>query len=268
VIGFVVEDARAGPGERFQRHRHRQPHICVLVEGEFAEAGDDGRVAERTAGAVRISAAGTRHDIEFGRRGAHCVLIHLDPLRFSPDQFGTLSHSGLFLQGEPFVRLAIESETLPDRDGLVGLVGARLGLLELLARAGRETGAPSWLAEARAEARAAIETGSRAALISIAAERAGRHRGHLARVHREYYGSSMREYLLLERLRRAIRLIREPERPLAEAALECGYADQSHMTREFTRTLGLSPSAARGWERENRRSHTGLRATDGHTAEE
>jgi AraC-like DNA-binding protein len=31
--------------------------------------------------------------------------------------------------------------------------------------------------------------------------------------------------------------------PLAEAALEAGFSDQSHMTRLFRRTFGISPGA-------------------------
>jgi AraC-like DNA-binding protein len=31
--------------------------------------------------------------------------------------------------------------------------------------------------------------------------------------------------------------------PLAVAALESGFADQSHMTRMFARTYGISPGA-------------------------
>lgn len=36
-----------------------------------------------------------------------------------------------------------------------------------------------------------------------------------------------------------------PERSLAELALDAGYADQAHLTREFTRLAGLPPAALR-----------------------
>lgn len=44
------------------------------------------------------------------------------------------------------------------------------------------------------------------------------------------------------RMRAALRLIRRREMPLVEVALAAGYADQSHMTHEFRRLAGLTPS--------------------------
>jgi AraC-like DNA-binding protein len=46
----------------------------------------------------------------------------------------------------------------------------------------------------------------------------------------------------MRRLGRARDLIRRGV-PLVEAALSSGFADQSHMTRVFTRKYGVSPRA-------------------------
>ena len=62
----------------------------------------------------------------------------------------------------------------------------------------------------------------------------------LARQFRASVGTSPHRYLLLRRLDRARGLIRDGV-PLAEAAFICGFADQSHMTRQFKRAYGLSP---------------------------
>jgi transcriptional regulator GlxA family with amidase domain len=43
----------------------------------------------------------------------------------------------------------------------------------------------------------------------------------------------------------ADRLRREPALPLAWLALEGGYADQSHFTREFRRLAGVTPAVYR-----------------------
>jgi AraC-like DNA-binding protein len=62
----------------------------------------------------------------------------------------------------------------------------------------------------------------------------------LARHFRACLGTSPYRYLLMRRLDRARGLIRGGV-PLADAALRTGFADQSHMTRQFKQAYGLSP---------------------------
>jgi AraC-like DNA-binding protein len=62
----------------------------------------------------------------------------------------------------------------------------------------------------------------------------------LARHFRACLGTSPYRYLLMRRLDRARGLIRAGV-PLADAALRSGFADQSHMTRQFKQAYGLSP---------------------------
>lgn len=69
---------------------------------------------------------------------------------------------------------------------------------------------------------------------------AGLSRYRLARAFRRGLGTSPYRYLLLRRLDRVRALIRDGA-SLADAALACGFADQSHMTRHFKKAYGLSP---------------------------
>lgn len=54
-------------------------------------------------------------------------------------------------------------------------------------------------------------------------------------------GRSPRYWMMLARVRKAGRALAGNSN-LAELAVECGYSDQSHMTREFKRWLGVTPS--------------------------
>ncbi|MBT9386034.1 AraC family transcriptional regulator [Pseudooceanicola sp. CBS1P-1] len=58
---------------------------------------------------------------------------------------------------------------------------------------------------------------------------------------RETTGLSPYQWLLAERLEQGRLLLRLTQLPLVDIALACGFADQSHFTRMFTRAQGLSP---------------------------
>ena len=69
----------------------------------------------------------------------------------------------------------------------------------------------------------------------------GTDRFTLARHFRRAFGTSPDRYRLLRRVALARTAI-ESGRPLARAAAEAGFADQSHLTRQFKRSYGLTPA--------------------------
>ena len=72
----------------------------------------------------------------------------------------------------------------------------------------------------------------------------GLSRFELARQFRRCLGTSPYRYAMLRRLERAKRSI-AMDASLAEAAAASGFADQSHMTRQFKQAYGVSPGAWR-----------------------
>ncbi|MGV1802690.1 AraC family transcriptional regulator [Agrobacterium vitis] len=58
-------------------------------------------------------------------------------------------------------------------------------------------------------------------------------------------GLTPHAFILQQRANQARRLILSSRNSLADIAAACGYADQSHMTREFKRRYGLTPAAFR-----------------------
>jgi AraC-like DNA-binding protein len=63
---------------------------------------------------------------------------------------------------------------------------------------------------------------------------------HLLRAFRTATGVTPHQFQIQMRIRRAAALLRAG-RPIRETALDVGFSDQSHLTRHFTRSLGVSP---------------------------
>ncbi|HET6804117.1 MAG TPA: AraC family transcriptional regulator [Frateuria sp.] len=58
---------------------------------------------------------------------------------------------------------------------------------------------------------------------------------------RQSVGVSPHQWLMLQRIEVAMRLMRESDGPLSEIARQSGFADQSHFTRVFTGRMGTTP---------------------------
>ncbi len=66
--------------------------------------------------------------------------------------------------------------------------------------------------------------------------------GHLARTFQRVTGTGLHNFHVLLVLQKAKSLLREGA-PLAAAAVDSGFYDQAHLTREFVRTYGFTPKA-------------------------
>ncbi len=71
---------------------------------------------------------------------------------------------------------------------------------------------------------------------------------HFARAFRSSVGMPPHRWLLNRRVERAKQLLGTRALSLADVAIFCGFADQSHFTRTFTAIVGLSPGE---WRRAN-----------------
>lgn len=69
---------------------------------------------------------------------------------------------------------------------------------------------------------------------------------HFGRAFRNSFGEPPHEHVIRRRVERAQGLMLSTDASLSEIALDCGLADQSHLTRLFRRIVGESP---RAWRR-------------------
>ena len=85
--------------------------------------------------------------------------------------------------------------------------------------------------------------------ISAAAEACGLSRSYFIKSFKESTGKTPYRWLLELRLSRARSMLARSGTAIAEIAIACGFSDQSHLTRMFTREVGMPPNI---WRRDYR----------------
>jgi AraC family transcriptional regulator len=221
------------------------PYLALVLEGSMEKA-----FALRTMSFARSSAltmpAGARHGARFGKQGARILVVKpRDASALVPGCLARLTELRWTGFGWLAWRLAAE---LRESDAAAPLAAEGLAL-ELLAAASRQSlgerpsrRPPRWLTDAEEVLR--LRRSECVRLHDVAAE-VGVHPAHLAREFRARYGVSVGEYGRSLRLSWAATEIAASDRPLAEIALDAGFADQSHFTRLFRRRIGTTPARYR-----------------------
>jgi PAS domain S-box-containing protein len=73
------------------------------------------------------------------------------------------------------------------------------------------------------------------------AERAGMSPDQLDLRIRSLFGVSVRQYLVRARIELACSRLRQTDHPISRIALDCGYGDQAAFTRQFRKSVGMTP---------------------------
>ncbi|MGH8420147.1 MAG: helix-turn-helix domain-containing protein [Pseudomonas sp.] len=77
-------------------------------------------------------------------------------------------------------------------------------------------------------------------------------RSHFSRAFKQSTGMAPHAWLMQMRFEKAQELmLSQPFKPISSIAQECGFSDQSHLTRVFTRLLGIPPAT---WRRQHESS--------------
>jgi AraC family transcriptional regulator len=248
--GFTLTEAFS-PARRIPPHAHGSLSITMVLKGGFEERYRSPRrphFCER--GSVLIRPAGELHENHLAGTGARTLSLELSPARM-----------GLFdRELAPLLTLAVKREAafldiglalsreLRAQDAAAGLALESLSL-ELLARLARVAGAaergraPEWLARSRDSIHERFR--DRTLRVADLAFAEGVHPVYFARAFRRHYRMTPGDYVRRLRLEWALDRVRTTAEPLASVALDCGFADQSHLTRAFRRRFGLSPGRLR-----------------------
>lgn len=68
---------------------------------------------------------------------------------------------------------------------------------------------------------------------------------YFCRLFKQSTGVSPHQYLIQQRIERAKQLLKRPELTVTHVAIECGFANQSHLAKQFRQHTGLTPKQFR-----------------------
>lgn len=237
-------------GQSFARHTHEQFGIGVIRRGAQRSASGRGRV-EAGAGDVITVNPGEVHDGAPITDDGRCwQMLYIDVSVMADAAEAMAGHENDYVFSRPVIRdRSVAARFLrlfaaaTDAEATNALLHEEL-LLGLLAATRERHGSRR---DTRSFPASLLRSRSRidddpAAPITLAdlAEESGLSRYQMLRLFARATGLTPHAYLVQRRIDLARRLILSG-RPLAEAALASGFADQSHMTRVFRRKYGLSP---------------------------
>lgn len=243
-----MDAVSADTAHAFGRHTHDQFGIGVILRG--AQKSMSGRgIVEAEAGDVIAVNPGEVHDgSPLGENGRAWQMLYFDPAALA-DAFRTLTDSAGTELAHPAMRDATTARyflslfrTMTDPHGGYSEIEGRENLLLLLARLverrdNERAGAPKAIEQARAriddDPAAPLSIGELAAIGGVS-------QFQLMRGFSKITGLTPHAYLVQRRLQKARRMIADGT-TLADAAQASGFSDQSHMTRMFVRTYGMSP---------------------------
>jgi AraC family transcriptional regulator len=253
---FVVTERHYPGGCTTPVHAHERPLFCVVLDGAYEEQHCN-KTLYCTQTTTLFHAAEEEHLERFSDFGARSLIVEVEPAwidrvreisqvgihNSAVQDSGTLRPMGSrlyreFLTGDPAARLIIE-----------GLLFEMTGEF-FRAERRRETRRPGWLALAVEMIQGNFPR--RLTLADIANE-VGVHPVHLAQSFRRFHGCTVGDYVRRVRIDYACQELVRSDAPFIDLAIAAGFADQSHFTRTFKRTVGILPSQYRSNARGNPR---------------
>lgn len=215
------------------------PHVMVCVKDT------SGTYVDANHAFVRRARRRHRRDV-VGRRAAdlfapelaasydaqdRAVLAGGQPVRNQLEVIADADHPG---EGRWYVTTKVRSCT-PDHGDVVVATSVDAGLGD---RSDTATGLRAAIELAHTRCHEPLRVDELAIVAGMSTDR-------LERAMRQTLAISPKQYVLRLRAERAARLLATSERSIARIAAECGYYDQSQLTRQFRSHMGMTPQRYR-----------------------
>jgi AraC family transcriptional regulator len=276
ATGCTITEAWFPPGTVLPPHTHDRPVFAVMLGGAF-ESAIARRRLDCPPASVWVEPLAERHANFIGRQGAHVLVVQPDvravgnaasaaggaelfaPFALYFDEVRHLRHAGVAADARRVTaELAIADDLSPlATDGLVQTMLATAARAWAPRR--HHPHPPGWLLSAQELLHARFR--ERLGLAEVAAA-VGVSPWHLARTFRAHFRTTLGEYVRRLRVEWAAERIARTEMSLSEVAIAAGFSDQSHLTREFVRCLGVRPGEWRKCQVSGDRCQGGIGTED------
>lgn len=245
--GFVLSETRYAPGLRAPRHVHELAYFCLLLDGGYWEQYGRRCVTYEPLSIVFHPAEET-HCGDVSAVGGRCFHVEIESAWIErARELGRLPVDAFDCHSGDLVSLALRlyrEFAFNEVGSSLVIEGLVLEMLGAVLRGQERTGQhrPAWLDDVVERLH---EEFTRRLTIADLAESVGVSAVRLSRTFRRFHRESPGVYMRRLRVEHACKRLAEPRLSLAEVALECGFADQSHFQRVFKRVTGSTPGEFR-----------------------
>lgn len=229
-------------GDEVEPHGHQRAHVMWAISGAYETAADGDTPSGRDI--VVFNPAGTFHADRFVSAGGCFFAVDISTGETGAPDGRSLPPAPRQIESERpralLRRLAGECAQWSADSTLIAEALCHELLAEIAGAQTRERRAPGWLRRACE----LLEEETPASMRAVARE-VGVHPTHLARCFRTMFDCTPGDYARSRRLARAAGRLKGGRHDISRIAFETGFADQSHLTRQFKRAFGLPPAAYR-----------------------
>jgi AraC family transcriptional regulator len=247
VAGLILTETIYAPELIIDEHCHESAFFCLILKGTYTEVYENQIRLCKPLSLVfhpsneihsnRIHQAGTREfQIEFGQ----------DWTRRIPDTT-VLQHPAEFSDGRlPLVAMQLYREFhVSDDISNLAIEALMLELMVLTLRTGTKSdqhGKPFWLVRTE---KLIHEHYTERLSVNELADLVHVHPVHLAAEFRKHHQRNIGDYVRDLRIGKACQQLVSSSKSLSDVALEVGFYDQSHFSRTFKQTMGVTPAQYR-----------------------
>jgi AraC family transcriptional regulator len=244
-----VIEAWFPPRAVLQPHTHDRSVFAMMLYGGF-ETRIGARSLQCPPGSSWTEPNAEKHTNHVGRGGAHVLVIQpndrhaelFEPMRRLLDEVCFIQHPAVMCSAPRIIealRVPGDARALAIEADVLALMSLAVGMRH---RDGNGHRPPAWLLRVR---QVLHDEWRNPPSLSQLAAIAGVHPCHLAHVFRDRLGDSIGSYVQRLRVGWAVGELANTKRSISQIAVDAGFWDQSHLTRQYVRLTRVTPAALR-----------------------